>query len=188
MMRIWRDSGSKEREVMETIAPLFFSDMGKVLGEFLVIAACRITDPAVDRSGNQNFSLELFANSFPQDGDAFKQLDALRQRMNKLRDKVSLARRKLGAHADREVIRKGEPLPAGSRKDWDDFWSALRDFVRVLNEKASGKSFEINAADVRADAESLLKALKQSQDFESLLKSDDATVKDACLTIAVPQG
>jgi hypothetical protein len=73
MMRIWRDSDEYERNVMESVAPLFFEDMGKVLSEFLVIAACRITDPASDRRGNQNFTLELFVNSFPPDSETFKQ-------------------------------------------------------------------------------------------------------------------
>jgi hypothetical protein len=186
MMRIWRDSDEGERKVMEAIAPLFFEDMGKVLSEFLVIAACRITDPASDRRGNQNFTLELFINSFPSDSETFKQLDALRRRMDKLRGKILPARNKLGAHADRAVILKGEPLGAASWEEWDDFWSALQDVVRILNEKTIGKPFEIDAGGVRGDAENLLKALFNSQHFETLLKSSDPAVRDACLKLAVP--
>lgn len=188
MMRIWRDSDDAERKVMESIAPLFFEDMGKVLSEFLVMAACRITDRASDRRGNENFTLELFTNSFPSDSKTFKQLEALRQRMNKLRVKVLPARNKLGAHADRAVILKGEPLGAASWKEWDDFWSALQEFVRVLNEATTGKPLEIDASGVRGDAEMLLKALFNHQNFETLLKSDDPTVRDACLKVALPEG
>jgi AbiU2 len=186
MMRIWRDSDEGERKVMEAIAPLFFEDMGKVLREFLVIAACRITDPAADRRGNQNFTVEWFTNNFPRDSETFKQLDALRQRMNKLRVKILPARNKLGAHADRAVILKGEPLGAASWKEWDEFWSALQDFVRILNEKTTGKPFEIDAGGVRGDAETLLKALFNSQHFETLLKGNDPAVRDACLEVALP--
>lgn len=167
-MRIWRDSDETERKVMEAIAPLFFEDMGKVLSEFLVIAGCRITDPASDRRGNQNFTLELFTNSFPRDSATFKQLETLRLDMNNLRAKILPARNKLGAHADRAVILKGEPLGAASWKEWEDFWSALQDFVRILNEKTTGKPFEIDAGGVRGDAETLLKALFNSQHFETL--------------------
>jgi hypothetical protein len=163
MIRIWRDSDDSERKVMEAIAPLFFEDIGKVLSEFLVIAACRITDPATDRGGNQNFTMELFANSFPSESETYKQLDELRRRTQKLRDKILPARNKLGAHADRAVILRGEPLGAASWKEWDDFWSELQDFVRILNEKMLGTPFEIDAGGVRGDAEMLLKALRQSQ-------------------------
>jgi hypothetical protein len=186
MTRIWRDSDEAERKVMEAVAPLFFEDMGKVLSEFLVIAACRITDPASDRRGNQNFTLELFANTFPRDGETFKQLDALRQRMMKLRATILPARNKLGAHADRAVILKDEPLGAASWTEWGDFWSALQDFVRVLNEGTTGKPFEIKAGGVLGDAETLLKALFNSQHFETLLKNDNPAVRDACLKTAQP--
>ena len=157
---------------MEAVAPLFFEDMSKVLSEFLVIAACRITDPASDRRGNQNFTLELLTNSFPRDSEAFNKFNALCQRMMKLRTKILPARNKLGAHVDRAVILKGEPLGAASWKEWDDFWSALQDFVRVVNENTTGNPFEIGASGVLGDAETLIKALFNSQHFEALLKSE----------------
>jgi AbiU2 len=183
-MRIWRDSDDGERKVMEAVAPLFFEDMGKVLSEFLVTAACRITDRAIDGRGNENLTVELFVNSFPPESETHKQLDELHRRMQKLRVKILPARNKLGAHADRAVILKGEPLGAASWKEWEDFWSALQDFVRILNEKTIGKPFELDAGGVLGDAEALLKALRQSQHFETLLKGDDPVVKKACLAAA----
>jgi hypothetical protein len=186
LTRIWRGSDADERNMMEAIAPSFFEDVGKVLGEYLVIAACRITDAEDAGRGKQNFTVELFANSFPPDSDAFKKLHDLRGRMEKLRMKILPARHKLGAHADRDVIRKGEPLPGGGWEDWSDFWSALTDFVRLLNEQTFGKPFEIDAGGVWGDAEMLLTSLRQSQYFEALLKSDNAAVRDACLKLALP--
>lgn len=85
MARIWRDSNGDERKMMEAIAPLFFEDVGKVLREYLVIGACRITDAEDAGRGRQNFTVELFANSFPPESDAFKKLHELRGRMEKLR-------------------------------------------------------------------------------------------------------
>lgn len=42
------------------------------------------------------------------------------QRMQKLREKVKPARDKLAAHADRDAVRKGEPLGEASFQEWDD--------------------------------------------------------------------
>jgi hypothetical protein len=137
MTRIWKDSDAAERKIMEAVAPLFFEDIGKVLGEFLVIAACRITDPADAGRGRQNFTAQLFVSSFAPESEAFKQLEALRQRMQKLRAVILPARNKLGAHADHDVITKGEPLAGGSWKEWDEFWSALSDFVSALKPSVS---------------------------------------------------
>ena len=186
MTRIWKDSDADERKTMEAIAPLFFEDIGKVLGNFLIIAACRVTDPMDAGRGKQNFSVELFTNSFPTESEAFKKLDGLCQRMGKLREKILPARHKLGAHADRDVIRKGEVLNGGSWAEWEDFWSALADFVRLLNEETFRTPLEIDAGGVLGDAEMLLKSFGQSQHFETLLKSNDPKVKDACFKLALP--
>jgi hypothetical protein len=186
MMRIWTDSDERERKMMEAISPLFFEDIAKVLRDYIVIAACRITDPVDAGRGRQNFTAELFRNSFPPESETFKKLDKLRQRMDRLRQKILPARHKLGAHADRDVIRKGEPLPGGNWEEWDDFWSALADFVRILNEQTFGKPFEIDAAGVLGDAETLLKFLKQGQYFEILLNGNDPKVRDACVELALP--
>jgi hypothetical protein len=185
MMRIWRDSDENERKIIEGIAPLFFADIGQAVNEMMIIAACRITDRA-DSNGNENFTVELFANSFASDAETYKQLDALHQRMKTLRAKIVPARHKLGAHADRDVIRKGQVLGKAGFGEWEDFWSALEDFVRIVNEKTTGKPFEIDAAGMSGDAEMLLKALRQSRHFETLLNSSDKVVADACVEVALP--
>src|SRR4029077_391432 len=157
LTRIWRDSDAVERKMMEAIAESFFEDIGKVLGDFVIIAACRITDAADAGRGRQNFTVELFANSFPPDSDTFKKLHELTRPMENLRVKILPARHKLGAHADRDVIRKGEILYGGTWEEWVDFWSTLADFVRILNEQTFGIPFEIEAGGVLGDAETLLK-------------------------------
>jgi hypothetical protein len=55
-MRIWRDSDQDERQLMESTARLFFEDMGQVLREYIIISACRITDPA-SSGGHENFTV-----------------------------------------------------------------------------------------------------------------------------------
>jgi hypothetical protein len=186
MMRIWRDSDENERKLMEGIAPLFFADVGQALTEMMIIAACRITDPANSGGSRENFTVELFANSFASDPETYKRLDALHEQMKRLRAEILPARHKLGAHADRDVIRKGQVLGKASFEEWEDFWSALKDFVCVINEKATGKPFEMDAGGVFGDAEMLIKALGQSRHFETLLNGSDKAVVDACLKLALP--
>jgi hypothetical protein len=182
--RIWRDSDDNERALMEAISPSFFLDMGQVLAEYAVLAACRITDPANDGAKNENFTIEFFVNSFPTNSATFQQLDQLHQAMNKHRKTIKPARDKFVAHADREAIRKGQPLGMATWQEWDEFWTALKDLVRLLNEKVLGKPFEIDVAGTSGDAEMLLKSLRQSHHFETLLNSEDQTVQDACIRVA----
>jgi hypothetical protein len=185
-MRIWRDSNENERKTMEAIEPSVFADLAQVPKEYLVIPACRITDPAGDGRKNENFTVEMFVSSFASDPETFKKLGELHQRMQKLREKVKPARDKLAAHADRDAVRKGKPLGEASFQEWDDFWSAVQEFVRILNEKMTGKPFEIDTGGVMGDAESLIKALSQSQHFETLLNGDDPAISEACLKLALP--
>jgi hypothetical protein len=105
-MRIFRDSSENERKTMEAIASSIFEGLAQVLKEYHIIAACRITDPAKDGK-YENFTVEMFVNSFKSDPATFKQLDGLHQRMKRLRDKIETARNKLAAHADRDAIRAG---------------------------------------------------------------------------------
>jgi hypothetical protein len=122
----------------------------------------------------------MFVNGLASDPATYNQFNGLHQRMKKLRDKIEPARHKLAAHADRDAIRAGKPLGHASFEEWQEFWSALKDFVRILNEKMTGKRFDSDAGGALADAGSLLKALKQSQHFKTLLEGDDQAVADAC--------
>jgi hypothetical protein len=180
---IWRDSSEEQRKLMVSIAPSFFDDLGQVLAEYVVLAACRVTDPAKDGK-KENLTLETFVNSFGADSETGKQLDGLLQQMMVHRKTIELARNKLVAHADREVIRQGKPLGQASWQDWDKFWAALRRFILVLNESAIGSPYDIEVAGVPGDAAMLLKSLEQSKYFETLLRDGEKAVKDACLKVA----
>jgi hypothetical protein len=158
MLRLFKDSSPTERDSMLAVAPLFFPNLTQVFQEYVVIAACRITDPAKDPQGNKNFTVEMFVNNFAPETEAFKQLNALHQKMKPFREKIKVARRKLAAHSDVAAVR-GPPLDAGSWAEWDQFWTTLKDFVRILNEQTIRKSFDIDAADVSSEGNKLLTAL-----------------------------
>lgn len=185
--RILRDSDEEERKAYQVIAPSIFADLDQVLAEYVILAASRVTDPAVDTRKNKNFTVEMFANGFSSDPETQKLLDALRERMWKLRKKIEPARHKLVAHADCETIRSGKAIGGASWAEWDEFWSALSDFVRLLNEKSFGKPFEIDAGGVIGDAENLLKALKESGYFKTLMESSNPDIRDACVNLTLPK-
>ena len=186
-VRIWRDSSDDERSRMEAVSPSFFLDIGQVLAEYVILSACRITDPANSGSKNENFTVEFFVESFPTHSPTFQQLEQFRRTMDKLRVKILPARNKLIAHADRNAIRKNQPLGYATWTEWNELWSALKSFVRVLNEKAIGTPFDIEIAGVLGDAEMLIKALRQSDYFEKLAASADKAVQQACLDLALPR-
>jgi AbiU2 len=159
-IRLFKDRCEDEQRLMNEVAPRLFSDLDSALAEFMIVAVYRILDHAKDGRGNENFGTELFLNGFPFDEEAFGRLNQLHRSMQVFRKKIEDARHKLGAHSDRATVRSGKALATASWQDWDQFWSNLRDFVRILNEAIMGSPFEIEVAGVPGDAEMLFKALK----------------------------
>jgi AbiU2 len=142
--RIFRNASADEQAAMQAIAPLVFEDLAQVFGDYVVIAACRVTDDADAGKGRENFTVELFVKNFASDTEAFKKLNAIHQRMKPFRSKILPARNKLAAHADRAAV-SGASLGTASWEEWQQFWSDLADFVRALNEEINKRPFEIDA-------------------------------------------
>jgi hypothetical protein len=158
-LRIWRDSTEVERKAMEATARGLFGNFGQVFGEFLVLAASRITDPARDARNNQSLTLELFQNHFAEGSEARTKLDPLYARIMTFRAKFKHVRHKLIAHADRAVIAEGKALLSGTWPEWDDFWVVLRDYIRIVSEAITGKPYDIDESNATEDAAALLKAI-----------------------------
>jgi len=105
--------------------------------------------------------------------------------MDGFREKILPARHKIVAHAIAQPSAK-ESRWARGVEGVGRFLVSVEYIRNVLNERALGTPYDIDIAGVRGDAEMLLKALRQSQFFETLVKSENSTVRDACLKIALP--
>jgi hypothetical protein len=77
--RLFLESTDTEQTAMTSVAPHFFEDLALVFSEFLVLAACRVTDPWMDRSGRENFVIELFTNAFARVEPLHQQLTDLQK-------------------------------------------------------------------------------------------------------------
>ena len=159
-LRVWKDSNEQERKSMEAAAPQFFANFGQVFGDFLVLAACRITDAARDARNNESFTLELFLNHFVENSETRKALDPLYRRIMEFRKKLLPARHKLVAHVDRDIVTKGAVLPAGTWAEWEAFWSDLRAFVHILNQATTGKVVDVTATTAGDDASALIRRMQ----------------------------
>jgi hypothetical protein len=158
--RLFSESTDAEQAAMASVAPHFFEDLAQVFAEFVISAACRVTDPATDSRGNENFVVGLFTNAFVRIEPLHRQLTELQTRMEKHRSRIEKARHKLTAHADRETVKAGKPLATATWSEWDQFWKDLGAFVSLIHEHVLGSPFEIRAAMVRGDAEMVLKKLQ----------------------------
>jgi hypothetical protein len=159
-----------EREEFERIItsrmPSFFGDLGSVLHQFLIVEACKITDPAKGPATKgsserpDNHTIEFLLAHYDLSPAAEKRLTPLRDSINRFRKKVKVYRNKLGSHSDREAVLSGKPLTDIDPADWDRFWTDLDELVNILHEEILGEPLHIN--DISAgmtDAGILLNAL-----------------------------
>jgi len=161
-VRIFAESTKAEYAAMEAVAPRFFEDLAQVFNEFAILSACRITDPWIDKFGNENLTIGYFANilSLGRFEPLYAQLVALKTSMEEHRGRIKDARNKLTVHADLKTIMAGETLGAATWPQWDQFWQDLGNFVSLVHQNAEGSPFDIRAAMVGGDAEMVLKKIQ----------------------------
>lgn len=155
----------KERELLQSIAPIFFSDIHYLLQRNLVLVICNITDPA-ETGDHMNLTVEFLIkysdfSSAPRNiSDKLKELG---ESMRAFRKKIVLARNKLIAHLDRESVQLGQPLGGAPQDDWLQFWHDLQGFLHIMHKHYvdADSPFWLNAI-AQSDAEILVQALKES--------------------------
>ena len=161
-VRIFAEGTKAEYAAMEAVAPRFFEDLALVFNESAILSACRVTEPWIDKFGNENLTVDYFTNILGR--GRFESLHArlvvLQASMEEHRARIKDARDKLTVHADLATIMWGAPIAGATWPQWQQFWKDLGEFVSLVHENAEGSPFEIRAAMVRGDAEMVLKKMR----------------------------
>jgi hypothetical protein len=185
---LFESSTVEDKALMERTASVFFSDLNRLLIEYVILQVCKITDPAQDRRKNDNQSIAFLLQHYDLTCDpaASKQLNELHARLQAFRDKLRPARDKLISHSDRQSILAGSPLGAATDQEWAQFWLDLQEVVRIIHQiVVGGPPFYLNGVTGLSDAGGLLKALRESAYFHELLNSGDPAVADSCIKLTL---
>jgi hypothetical protein len=175
---VWRhyqilfEEGELRRTMLHRIAPIFFGDLNQVLIEQLVLQICKLTDPEI-QSGRKNLTLDYlvenadFSAAPAEQGSA----QALRDRINGFRAQILPARNKLISHLDRDSVMAGNALGGASEAAWSQFWTDLDELLHLLHSRFvdPGGHFHLNDIAMISDADSAVKALKESTYFHLAL-------------------
>ena len=96
--------------------------------------------------------------------------------MHNFRAKIVPARNRFIGHLDRESVLLGESLGGADTSDWNQFWLNLQDFLQIVHKHYVDPQghFYLNGVGALSDADSLVKALKESTYFHALF--DDKTL------------
>jgi transcriptional regulator with XRE-family HTH domain len=180
---IWRhyqvifEGTDLKRELLQSIAHTFFGDLNQLLIEHLILQICKITDPE-ESMGRKNLTVRFLLNNsdFSAAPDDLDKLKRLSDRMHNFRAKIVPARNRLIGHLDRESVLLGESLGGADTSDWNQFWLDLQDFLQIVHKRYVDPQghFYLNGVGALSDADSLVKALKESTYFHALF--DDKTL------------
>jgi hypothetical protein len=176
-----------QRELLQKMAHTFFRDLNQLLVEHLILQICKITDPE-ESMGRKNLTVKFLLNNSdfsttPSDLDKLRRLS---DNMHQFRAKIVPARNKLIGHLDRESVLLGQPLGGADESEWQHFWLDLQDFLQIIHKRyidADGH-FYLNGIGQLSDADSLVKALKESTYFHAILNDKTLTKKAADVAFA----
>jgi len=103
--------------------------------------------------------------------------EALRDSIDAFRSKIVPARNRLIGHLDRDAVMAGVPLGGASEADWAQFWDDLDQFLNLVHTRYVDPSgtFHLNDVGMISDADSLVKALKESTYFHLALNNNAIT-------------
>lgn len=179
---LFKEGADLRRELLQGIAPIFFPDLNAMLIEHLILQICKITDPE-GSPARRNLTVEFLINNsdFPAGSRELDRLKRLGESMDAFRTKILPARNKLIGHLDRDSVHGGKALGAADDDSWNQFWLDLQDFLHILHKKYIDPHgvFYLNGVGQLSDADSLVKALKDSTYFHALLNDRKLTQKCA---------
>jgi hypothetical protein len=178
---LFEEGGNLRRELLQSVAPTFFGDMNHLLIEHLILKICKITDQ--ESFGHKNLTVKFLINN-ADFSTAPSELDRLKQladSMHAFRAKIVPARNKLIGHLDRHSVLEGKALGGAEKSEWNQFWLDLQEFLHILHKHYidSNGHFYLNGVGYLSDADTLVKALKESTYFRALLEDTRFTQRCA---------
>jgi len=179
---LFEESTRREKTLMSRAANIFFSDLNRVLIEYVILQVCKITDPAQDARKNDNLTIAFLLDRYGFDLADLKLLNERCEKLRAFREKLLPARNKRISHFDRNAAIGDFVLGAASTEEWDEFWLNLQDVICIIHKKAVGEAFYLNAVGMLSDADGLLRALRYGAHFQRLLR--DPVVGPKCAKLA----
>ncbi len=179
---VWRhyqilfEEGGLRRKLLHRIAPVFFGDLNQVLIEQLVLQICKLTD-CEKTIGRNNLTVDYLVNNadFSDTPDELVKIKTLRDSIHQFRSTILPARNRLISHMDRDAVMAGVSLGAASEADWLRFWEDLDEFLYIVHGRFvdPGGHFRLNDVGMISDADSAVKALKESTYFQAALGANE---------------
>jgi hypothetical protein len=166
------ESDNKERlDLLDKTARDFFRNLQGILKNHILLDICKITDPA-SSGGKSNLTIEYILKEIEQDAKSNLGLDELSDKIHKFRKCIVDARHKIIVHSDFETVKSNKTLGGFSKRDNEEFWENLQEFVNKVHMHYFNSPFILDEiTDCTYNVKDLVLALKKAAYFDQHFKN-----------------
>jgi hypothetical protein len=177
---LFEDKQPSCQPLREKTAPSFFTDLNRILQEYLLLECAKITDPAITRKF-ENFTVAYLVQkinwpndkqltSMPDDDtDVLKKLESLQKITQDFRGDIDCARNKLLAHLDQAAVLSSDPLGTFAEGKDKTFFDALQKICKIAHEACFDRIYGDMSTVRCGDVISLRKTLEFAVAFKVAL-------------------
>lgn len=139
--------------------PFLLGDLGVITKDFIMQAIIKLHDPAVDKRGNTNLTLDYVIQNGGWDEQTGTRLEKIRTILDKVAEPLKAARNKILAHRDIQTIEIGKPLGSFGKIRGARYFKLLQIFVNIVGEKKGKGIYPFNNAMPINDARAFLELI-----------------------------
>lgn len=148
------------KQVIDKTAPTFFTDINRVLGEYIFLRVCVLTDPA--KTGkDENLSSNAINSSLENYGLMTSRILELSGELEKYRVIALKPRNKLISHLDRAAVLNGAALGTHTEEEMHAFYENLQEYCDQVGTALGVGPLDFRVTGCKGDAADLLQQLKK---------------------------
>lgn len=155
----------ENRELLDKVAPVFFSDVAEIMHRDWILQACKLMDPAKTTMKNsvfENISIKLI-NEQTEICDLFSQsIKDLSQKILDYGDKIRPARDKRLAHYDREYQVNNITLGVTTERELCDFIKNIQSYCNEIGIAIGIGPLDFSSSGCKGDILDLIKYLRDN--------------------------
>jgi hypothetical protein len=158
-------------ELLNDIAPSFFSELQLLWMDYIVLEICRITEIKPKNLVLRQFCKLLDKNQYPS---LALKLDGILKDVRRTTEPLRDLRNRNIAHLNRSTVlgTHQSPLPGISRQNIEDALSAIREFMNAIELEFSGSELGFEGFIMQDDANTLIFNLRRAVEYRALEKEN----------------
>jgi hypothetical protein len=157
------ESGKDTSQLLHQTAAHFFYDLNRILIEYIVLQACKITDPARFR-GRDNLTVETLNNALEDAQLLTEEIREHSQGVVRYREFLTEARNRLISHLDTEAVLDGGTLGEHDKEEVSSFFDSLQAYCDAVGNVVEVGPLDFRCSPGKGDVLDLISALRREEE------------------------